>query len=531
MIPAADRVSVHDPSVIYDTKTKKYYVYGSHRAWAKSSDLVKWTTFTNNLSRDYKKILGKIWDAWPSMPTNNDVTGNMWAPDVIYNPTMKKWCMYLSVNGNKEKSVIVLLTADTPDGDWTYVGPVVYSGFDSSNSSTTDVDKVLGHHADLTRYQSTTDTRINAIDPCVKFDEKGDLWMSFGSWFGGIYLLRLNNRTGLRDYSTKYSTKPNKSDAYYGYKIAGGFGNSGEGSYLLHTGKWWYLFLSYGHLEQRGGYQIREFRSSKITGPYVDQDGNPSLSDSAMPNNWEDTTGIRLLSSYQWAGSDPKHFEVSQGHNSAINVNGKSYLVYHTRFADTGEMHQIRVRQLFQTRSGWLTAAPYEYEGTAGEETGYSNADYPGIYQLITHQQMGYFKGLKKDSGKYVGVNQPTSITLNKNGSITGDSKGTWKRENGTNSVTLTLDGTTYSGQFALLPTETKGQKTMTFSAIGGDISIWGAKKPQSSAASAKWCQKLTSEKTVTLWSQPQAQQPIPALVLLARFPRYSERIFTIRRL
>ena len=46
---------------------------------------------------------------------------------------MGKWCMYMSINGDNYRSVIVLLTADDIEGDWTYVGPVVYSGFERVN--------------------------------------------------------------------------------------------------------------------------------------------------------------------------------------------------------------------------------------------------------------------------------------------------------------------------------------------------------------------------------------------------------------
>ena len=123
---------------------------------------------------------------------------------------------------------------------------MTYSGFEKVNASKTDVWKVLGEGADLTRYTSQTDTGINAIDPCVKQDDNGDLWMTFGSWFGGMWMFKLDPKTGLRDYSTTYQTVKNQSDAYYGIKLGGGFGNSGEGSYLLHTNGHWYLFASYG---------------------------------------------------------------------------------------------------------------------------------------------------------------------------------------------------------------------------------------------------------------------------------------------
>ena len=67
----------------------------------------------------------------------------MWAPDVIWNETMGKWCMYMSINGANYRSVIVLLTADDIEGDWTYVGPVVYSGFERVNVKKTDVRRCL----------------------------------------------------------------------------------------------------------------------------------------------------------------------------------------------------------------------------------------------------------------------------------------------------------------------------------------------------------------------------------------------------
>lgn len=60
--------------------------------------------------------------------------------------------------------------------------------------------------------------------------------------------------------------------------------------------------------------------------------------------------------------NDNSHIEVAQGHNSAfVDDDGTTYIVYHSRFSDTGEMHQVRVRELLPTDDGWLVAAPYEY--------------------------------------------------------------------------------------------------------------------------------------------------------------------------
>ena len=43
---ALKRVSVHDPSVVWDPSTSSYYIFGSHRAAAKSTNMMSWEAFT-----------------------------------------------------------------------------------------------------------------------------------------------------------------------------------------------------------------------------------------------------------------------------------------------------------------------------------------------------------------------------------------------------------------------------------------------------------------------------------------------------
>ena len=214
----------HDPSIV--KANGKYYIFGSHRAWLKSDDLINWSTFTNNLSTDYEKIFKDIWDGWAKQSSNPDVKGNMWAPDVIWNETMGKWCMYMSINGANYRSVIVLLTADDIEAiGRTLAG--VYSGFERVNVKrrrAAGAWRGCRHHplhlADRHRHQRHR--------PVRETDDNGDMWMTFGSWFGGMWMFKLDSATGLRDYNSTYPTEANKSDAYYGVKLGGRFGNSGE---------------------------------------------------------------------------------------------------------------------------------------------------------------------------------------------------------------------------------------------------------------------------------------------------------------
>ena len=100
------RVSVHDPSIVWEPVSQTYYIFGSHRAAAKTTDLMSWTAFqapwATATSRDATNS-DALAEAvkWSKRGSSTySVDGNMWAPDVIWNKAMNKWCMYLSVNGD-----------------------------------------------------------------------------------------------------------------------------------------------------------------------------------------------------------------------------------------------------------------------------------------------------------------------------------------------------------------------------------------------------------------------------------------------
>lgn len=204
--------------------------------------------------------------AWSARGSESySVDGMMWAPDVIYNKKLGKYCMYLSINGDGWYSSIIMLTADNIAGPYRYQAPVVMSGFRSGDSyKSTDLEIVLGEQASLPERYAPTDNYgnhwPNAIDPCVFYDEDGNLLMSYGSWSGGIFMLQLDEETGLRDYDVDYELSAT-SDPYFGKKIAGGSYVSGEASYIEYIGGYYFLFMTYGGLDAAGGYQMRVFRS------------------------------------------------------------------------------------------------------------------------------------------------------------------------------------------------------------------------------------------------------------------------------
>ena len=517
------RVSCHDPSIVVDDISNPnkpiYYIYGSHLGRGKtyqSSNYQNWATFktgeentgtNNSLFADVDGKAINFADAYSTQAvkkvknyqgvevdfpnfdahgwqcaTNdkgdanfpNTIQGMQWAPDVIYNKTMKKWCMYMSINGDFWCSSIVCLTSDNVEGPWVYQGPVITSGFsgryphnDGSKGDSwkeTDLSIALGCTSLPARYSVTSKDNWgnywpNCIDPCVFYDDDDNLWMSYGSWSGGIYMIRLNKENGLRDYEYTFPYQINGKDAtpgaynqactsdpYFGKKIAGGYYVSGEASYIKKIGKYYFLFLSYGGLNPDGGYQMRVFRSEKPDGPYKDCYGTSALYNNYVLNFGSgalDNRGVLLLCNYQWDTMPVA--ELAQGHNSAFNDDkGRSFVVYHTKFNDGSFGHEVRVHQLFLNDEGWLMAAPYEFDGETitsekiASEASISDDEIPGDYQFIRHQydQNTAAKAYEK----------PVNIKLNADGSVSGGETGKWVRKVGTDYITLVLSGVTYRG-------------------------------------------------------------------------------------
>ena len=466
------RVTVHDPSVVYDPETEMYYIFGSHMAWAKSEDLINWKTFTNNINTDFRTLFADS-IKWSSHGSDNyNPSGNMWAPDVIYNEKLGKWTMYMSVNGDHWYSSIVMLTADSLEGDWTCVGPVVYSGFtNKSQAQETDFYDVYKGTDFPARYNEARNGNhiygMNAIDPCVFYDAEGRLWMAYGSWFGGIYLLELDPATGLRLASHTYETVEHQSDEYQGIQIAGGEGVSGEGAYIEYIDGYYYLYISYGGLTSDGGYNMRVFRSEKPDGPYTDLSGDSAIATFGF-NNINGEAGVRVMGNYQW--DYVKAGQIAQGHNSVYSDENGIFVVYHTRFTNQGEGHSVRVHQQFVNEDGWLVTAPFDY---AGEGLAYvEKEDVAGDYKVILHKLKVNYAGKK--------CNTTVDVTLKEDGTVSGSLEGTWKFSDklGAPYVTMTIDDVEYNGVFVKQRMDNKTDLTMTFTVLGDDeVNVWGYKE------------------------------------------------------
>lgn len=506
------RVVCHDPSIVIDNITNPasptYYIYGSHLGRGKTTaaeNYQEWTVFkadesnataTNSLFCNLSGTLVNYSDAYTThavtsvkdhagktvtfgnfdahgwQKKGNTVKGMQWAPDVIYNKTMKKWCMYMSLNGDNWASSIVCFTSDNVEGPWKYQGPVVFSGFlgkyahngyaAADDWKNTDFTIATGETSLPERYNVGDKWGSfwpNCIDPCVFYDDQDNLWMSYGSWSGGIFLLRLDKNNGLRDYTYTYPYEVNgkaatsaaasantTSDPYFGKKIAGGYYVSGEASYVEKIGSHYFLFMSYGGLVSTGGYQMRVFRSDNPEGPYVDCNGTSAVFNRYLMNysaTAVDNRGVLLFGGYKWDSMSGA--EIAQGHNSAFtDKEGRSFVVYHSRFTNKGEGHEVRVHQLFLNDEGWIMAAPFEFDGETitnnniATKASIADTEIAGDYQFLRHEY-----GQNTEAKAY---ETPVNIRLNADGTISGAENGTWERTAGTDYIALTIDDVVYRG-------------------------------------------------------------------------------------
>ncbi|MFB7251975.1 LamG-like jellyroll fold domain-containing protein [Microbacterium sp. NPDC056234] len=422
--PAFSDVTVHDPSIV--ASGDEIWAFGSHGASARTEDLMAWEQYTVDLSQNADNTLFE--DIYTELAETFEwaKSSTLWAADVIELPDGRFAMYYNACEGSSPRSALGIATSDSVDGPYENQGILLKSGMEGESENPGE------------RY----DARVhpNAVDPDAFYDAEGDLWMVYGSYSGGIYILRMDPETG----------EP-LPDQGYGTHLVGGNHSRIEAptiQYDAATG-YYYLYLSFGGLDATGGYDVRVARSKTPDGPYLDAEGNDMAqvkADASLPI-FDDVSiqpyGVKLMGGHLFArelgdaGTGLGTGYVSPGHTSWYQDpdTGRTFMVFHSRFPGTGEQHEVRVHQMWINEEGWPVVSPMRYAGeTAGK---IKRADVVGTWQLI-------------DMGKDITATAAESVdvTLDKNGRITGDVAGTWERE-GQRTATLTIDGEVYSGVFA----------------------------------------------------------------------------------
>ena len=432
-------VSVHDPSVIR-AEDGTFYIFGSHMAAAKSDDLISWTmistdanagcTLVENVREQMKEAL-----MWAKADT-------FWAPDVQQFRD-GRWAMYYcACEGSSPLSALGLAIADRPEGPYVDQGVFLKSGMPGYNA---------------TMYP-------NVVDPCVFADKEGRMWMVYGSYSGGIFILEMDDTTGL----------PLEGQGY-GKRLLGKNHARIEGPYILYSPDtdYYYLFLSFGGLDSDGGYNIRVCRSRTPDGPYEDSMGRDMTKCGGAPGTLfhdpdYEPYGVKLMGGcrFEPAETDARKGAetlLSPGHNSAFYEpeTGRYFILFHTRFYWRGEYHQVRVHQMFMNADGWPVMAPVRYSGEGREAPGMEAR--PGVYKVLFH---------KHDINRTAHVS--VMAALKPDGTVDGACEGTWESgDDGT--VRLTLDGESYTGVFTRCLDDAQGAWVTCFTALNekGEA-VWG---------------------------------------------------------
>ncbi len=426
--------SVHDPSVI---KTDgAYYVFGSHLDAAKTTNLQTWEAVSQpNGDMD----ASPLFDVYTTVAAEGiewtDGFVGSWASDVIEAPNGEYWFYYNHCafdNPNTEerdevcwhRSYLGLAKSDSVEGPYENVGVFLRSGYESAE------ELAMYPVEGVTEYNPAI--HPNVIDPAAFYDAEGNMWMVYGSYSGGIFILALDETTGLPEEGQGYGTH-----------LVGGDFNAIEGSFVMYSpeSEYYYLFWSNGGFAAEGGYNIRVARSRTPDGPYLDAAGNDMVN-ATVANNM----GTKLMGGFNFVsllGETSKEWGYrSPGHNSALYDEelGKHLLFTHTRFpegqASILEAHEVRVHEMWLNKDGWLVASPYRYAPIDGDNI-VDPKDLAGDYRMILQ---GIDTNLEVKTSEYV--------TLTEQGRrVEGGISGTYKLfSDEPNRIVLNVDDSVYEG-------------------------------------------------------------------------------------
>ena len=284
---------VHDPSTIARCKDT-YWIFCTGRGITSyaSQDLKAWKRGPSVLAKP------PVWQA-EVVPKNRGT--RYWAPDVVFH--QDKYLLFFSVSTfGANTSAIGVTTNKTLDPD-------------DPEYSWTEPQLVI---------KSDPSCNYNAIDPGAVVDGEGKLWMSFGSFWGGIQLIELDPNTGTRIAPDS----PIVTIADY---------DSIEAPHILKYEDYYYLFLNWGNCCRgiRSTYNIRVGRSKSIAGPYFDKQGK----DMALGG------GTLLLE----ADGD----FIGPGHPGVWHEGGKHYMGMHFYNGAMNGISQYAIRPLEWDDDGW----------------------------------------------------------------------------------------------------------------------------------------------------------------------------------
>jgi len=280
-------VVVHDPTIIRVGGTYHVFSTGQGIQHLVSSNGLHWTRTSPVFAQPL---------SWWNTYVPNQATNDLWAPDIEYY-NGKYWLYYSISSFGSNTSAIGLASATNINGPWTDNGLVI---------------------------RSTSSDNFNAIDPQLFIDPSGNPWLTFGSFWSGIKLTRLDKNT-MKPTGPLYSIASRQST------------NSAiEAPTLTYRNGYYYLFASVDYCCRgvNSNYKIVVGRSTSITGPYLDKNGLSMMNGGGT---------IFDAGNSRWRGP---------GHQDVYNNN---IIIRHAYDAQDNGTPKLLINDLYWDSAGWPT--------------------------------------------------------------------------------------------------------------------------------------------------------------------------------
>ncbi len=300
----ASQVIVHDPVMTREGDTYYLFSTGPGIPFFTSTDLKHW------------KARGRVFASEPTW--TRDIApgfdGNVWAPDIIKRDGVYYLYYAISAPGKITSAIGVAinksLDPSSPDYNWRDQGIIL---------------------------QSVANRDLwNAIDPHILVDEQGTAWMSFGSFWSGLKLFKLNDKwTAPAEPQVWYSLAKRERSALV--DDVEPTPAAIEAPFIFKKGDYYYLFTSWDYCcrGKNSTYKMMVGRAKDFRGPYVDREGK-------LLNKGGGT--LVLDGDPAWPGV---------GHNSTYTFDGKDYLVFHGYDMSDNGRPKLKIAEMSWDAEGW----------------------------------------------------------------------------------------------------------------------------------------------------------------------------------
>ncbi|MBN2174217.1 MAG: arabinan endo-1,5-alpha-L-arabinosidase [Bacteroidales bacterium] len=303
-------ISVHDPVMIRQNDTYYLFCTGMGISVWSSTDMKEWKKENNVFTE------APDW-AVEAVP---GFRGHIWAPDITF--FNGQYYLYYSVSAfGKNTSCIGVATNKTldsadPDFQWVDHGKVIQS--------------IPGK------------TNWNAIDPNFILDETEHPYLTFGSFWDGLKLVKLTpNALTVNDNLETLPTIASRKERPETSRSPSPDSNAGpnaiEAPFVFKRGDYYYLFASIDYCCRGANstYKMIVGRSRKLTGPFVDQEGKSMALGGGT---------IVLAGNEKWHGV---------GHNAVVSYDGTDYLVFHGYDANENGRSRLLIEKIAWDKKGW----------------------------------------------------------------------------------------------------------------------------------------------------------------------------------